>query len=46
VGLGFHLMSGPDQNIKIDLDYGWQLRKLPGASDRSQFGHVSVVIAN
>lgn len=46
VGLGFHLLSGPDQNVRIDLNYGWQLRKLPGASDHSQFGHVAVVIAN
>jgi hemolysin activation/secretion protein len=46
VGLGFHLLSGPDQNVRIDLNYGWQLRKLPGTSDHSQFGHVAVVIAN
>jgi hemolysin activation/secretion protein len=46
VGLGFHLLSGPDANVRIDLDYGFQLRKLPGAGDYSQFGHVSVVIAN
>jgi hemolysin activation/secretion protein len=46
VGLGFHLLSGPDQNVRIDVDYGWQLRKLPGLSDHSQFGHVAVVIAN
>lgn len=46
VGLGFHLLSGPDQNVRIDLNYGWQLRKLPGAEDHSQFGHVAVTIAN
>ncbi len=46
VGLGFHLLSGPDQNVRIDLDYGWQLRKLPGVPDRSEFGHVSVTLAN
>ena len=46
VGLGFHLVSGPDANVRIDLDYGFQLRKLPGAADRTQFGNVSVVIAN
>jgi hypothetical protein len=45
-GLGFHLLSGPDANVHIDLDYGFQLRKLPGAADTSQFGNVSVVIAN
>jgi hemolysin activation/secretion protein len=46
VGLGFHLLSGPDANIRIDLDYGFQLRKLPGVNTTSQFGNVSVVIAN
>lgn len=46
VGLGFHLLSGPDQNVRIDLNYGWQLRKLPGFDDHSQFGHVAVTIAN
>ena len=46
VGLGFHLLAGPDQNIRVDLDYGWGLRRLPGVPDYSQFGHVSVTIAN
>jgi hypothetical protein len=46
VGLGFHLLAGPDANIRIDLDYGFQLRKLPGVNTTSQFGNVSVVIAN
>ncbi len=46
VGLGFHFLAGPDANVRIDLDYGFQLRKLPGAADTSQFGHVSVVVAN
>jgi hemolysin activation/secretion protein len=45
-GLGFHLLSGPDQNVRIDLDYGFQLRKLPGEGNTSQFGTVSVILAN
>ena len=45
VGLGFHYIAGPDANFKIDLNYGWQLRKLPGALNHSQFGHISVTIA-
>jgi hemolysin activation/secretion protein len=45
VGLGYHLLDGPDQNVRVDLDYGFQLRKLPGASDTSQFGHVAVTLA-
>jgi hemolysin activation/secretion protein len=45
VGLGLHVLSGPDQNIRFDLNYGWQLRKLPGASDTSQFGHVALTLA-
>jgi hemolysin activation/secretion protein len=46
VGLGFHLLAGPDQNVRIDLDYGFQLHKLPGAQDDSQYGHVAVTLAN
>jgi hemolysin activation/secretion protein len=46
VGLGFHLLAGPDANVRIDVDYGFQLRKLPGVGDLGQFGNVSVVIAN
>lgn len=45
VGLGYHLIAGPDQNIRLDLDYGFQLRKLPGAADTSQFGHIAVTLA-
>jgi hemolysin activation/secretion protein len=46
VGMGFHLLAGPDQNIRIDLDYGFQLHKLPGARDDSQYGHIAVTLAN
>jgi hemolysin activation/secretion protein len=46
VGMGFHLLAGPDQNIRIDLDYGFQLHKLPGASEDSQYGHIAVTLAN
>jgi hemolysin activation/secretion protein len=46
VGMGFHLLSGPDQNIRIDLDYGFQLHKLPGATNDSQYGHIAVTLAN
>jgi hemolysin activation/secretion protein len=45
VGLGFHLLAGPDANVRIDLNYGWQLRKLPGAKDRSEFGHIAITLA-
>lgn len=45
LGLGYHMIAGPDQNIRLDLDYGFQLRKLPGAADTSQFGHVAVTVA-
>ena len=45
VGVGYHLIAGPDQNVRVDLDYGFQLRKLPGAADTSQFGHVAVTLA-
>ncbi len=45
VGLGLHIVDGPDTNVRFDLDYGWQLRKLPGAADTSQFGHVSITVA-
>jgi hypothetical protein len=43
--LGYHLIAGPDQNVRIDLDYGFQMHKLPGATDDSQFGHVAVTVA-
>jgi hemolysin activation/secretion protein len=46
VGMGFHLLAGPDQNVRIDLDYGFQLHKLPFANNDSQYGHVAVTIAN
>jgi len=46
VGMGFHLLAGPDQNIRIDLDYGFQLHKLPFARDDSQYGHIAVTLAN
>ena len=46
VGMGFHLLAGPDQNIRIDLDYGFQLHKLPGAQNDSQYGHIAVTLAN
>jgi hemolysin activation/secretion protein len=46
VGMGFHMLAGPDQNIRIDLDYGFQLHKLPGAQDDSQYGHIAVTLAN
>ena len=46
VGMGFHLLAGPDQNVRIDLDYGFQLHKLPGASNDSQYGHIAVTLAN
>ncbi|MDB5396168.1 MAG: peptide transporter [Rhodospirillales bacterium] len=45
VGLGYHMIAGPDQNVRLDLDYGFQLRKLPGFADTSQFGHVAVTLA-
>ena len=45
LGLGYHMISGPDQNVRVDLDYGFQMHKLPGAADDSQFGHVSVTVA-
>jgi hemolysin activation/secretion protein len=45
LGLGYHLIAGPDQNVRIDLDYGFQMHKVPGALDDSQFGHVSVTVA-
>jgi hemolysin activation/secretion protein len=45
IGLGYHMIAGPDQNVRIDLDYGFQLHKLPGAYDDSQFGHVAVTLA-
>ncbi len=45
LGLGYHLIAGPDQNVRIDLDYGFQMHKLPGATDDSQFGHVAVTVA-
>lgn len=44
-GLGLHMLSGPDANLRLDLNYGWQLRKLPFANDHSQFGHVSFTAA-
>jgi hemolysin activation/secretion protein len=44
-GLGFHTLSGPDGNFRIDLNYGWQLRKLPFAADHSEFGHIAVTAA-
>jgi len=44
-GLGLHMLAGPDQNLRLDLNYGWQLRKLPFANELSQFGHVSVTAA-
>jgi hemolysin activation/secretion protein len=44
-GVGLHVLSGPDSNIRLDLNYGWQLRKLPYAQDTSQFGHVSFTAA-
>jgi hemolysin activation/secretion protein len=46
VGMGFHLIAGPDQNVRIDLDYGFQMHKLPGARDDSQYGHIAVTFAN
>ena len=46
VGMGFHLLAGPDQNVRIDLDYGFQLHKLPGAANDSQYGHIAVTLAN
>jgi hemolysin activation/secretion protein len=46
VGMGFHLLAGPDQNIRIDLDYGFQLHKLPFATNDSQYGHIAVTLAN
>ncbi len=46
VGMGFHLLAGPDQNVRIDLDYGFQLHKLPFARDDSQYGHIAVTLAN
>jgi len=45
VGLGLHLLSGPDQNVRLDLDYGFQLHKLPGATEDSQFGHIAITVA-
>jgi hemolysin activation/secretion protein len=44
-GLSLHTLSGPDANVRIDLNYGWQLRKLPYTNDHSQFGHVAVTAA-
>ena len=44
-GLGLHMLSGPDQNLRLDFNFGWQLRKLPFASDLSQYGHVSFTAA-
>jgi hemolysin activation/secretion protein len=46
VGMGFHLLAGPDQNVRIDLDYGFQLHKLPFALEDSQYGHIAVTLAN
>ena len=46
VGMGFHLLAGPDQNVRIDLDYGFQLHKLPFANSDSQYGHIAVTLAN
>jgi len=31
--------------VKLDLNYGWQLRKLPGAADHSQFGHIALTLS-
>jgi hemolysin activation/secretion protein len=45
IGLGYHMIAGPDQNVRVDLDYGFQLHKLPGLADTSQFGHVAVTLA-
>jgi hypothetical protein len=44
-GLSLHTLAGPDANLRIDLNYGWQLRRLPYANDHSQFGHVAVTAA-
>lgn len=40
VGLGLRYSIA--RYFDFRLDYGWQLRKLPGASGRSQLGHLSV----
>jgi hemolysin activation/secretion protein len=45
MGLGLHTLAGPDTNFRLDLNYGWQLRNVPGANARSQFGHISIIVA-
>jgi len=44
-GMGLHVLAGPDANFRLDLDYGWQLRTLPGLTHRSQFGHLAITLA-
>jgi hemolysin activation/secretion protein len=39
-GLGLRFVVGPYLNLRAN--YGWQLRKLPGAVDRGEFAHVAL----
>jgi hemolysin activation/secretion protein len=43
VGMG--LRYSVARVLDFRLDYGWQLRKLPGAAGRSQLGHLSVTVS-
>ena len=41
-GVGLRFVVG--QNVNLRAIYGWQLRKLPGATDRGEFGHLAMTL--
>jgi hemolysin activation/secretion protein len=43
VGLGLRYTIA--RYLDFRLDYGWQLRKLPGAAGRSQLGHLGATVS-
>jgi hemolysin activation/secretion protein len=40
VGIGLRFVASPYLNLRAN--YGWQLRKLPGADNHGAFGHVAL----
>jgi hemolysin activation/secretion protein len=42
VGLGLRFAFG--RYVNLHANYGWQLRKLPGAVDHGEFGHVALTL--
>lgn len=44
-GVGGGARYALDQYVSLRFDYGWQMQELPGASEKGQFGAVSVTVS-